>query len=345
MMNLLLKLGLLVVTWLLGLVATLDTLLHNQVAPTREIYRQVSVPYREVIQEFETEQTNQVEFRQAVNLTAKEQLLLELINRARLNPTAEAKRFSIDLNASLEENTISASPKQPLAPNQLLTNASRAHSEDMLSNDYFSHESPEGSQPGDRATEAGYEWNHVGENISWGGSTGEIDEDEQVPERHERLFLSAGHRKNLLKEEFREVGIGFLFGRYKHEDKITYNASMVTELFGANLRKGHFVTGVVYTDASDGSAEDDDFYSIGEGVNGGNVIAVNVETEKEFHGEINAVGGYGIQVPDGVYRVKVSGGGLGSNVYETVEVSVQSANVKVDFETTTARSDSFNTED
>ncbi len=344
MMSLLLKLGLVVVTWTLGLVASLDTLLHNQVTPTREIYRQVSVPYREVIQKFETEQTSQVKFRQAVNLTAREQLLLELINRARHNPTAEAKMYGIDLNADLEENAISDSPKQPLAPSQLLTNASRAHSEDMLANDYFAHESPEGSHPGSRATEAGYDWNHVGENISWGGSTGEIDEDEQVPERHERLFLSAGHRKNLLKEEFREVGIGLLFGRYKHEDKVTYNASMVTELFGANLQTGHFITGVVYTDASDGSAEDDDFYSIGEGVNGGKVVAVNVDTEEEYPGEINAVGGYGVQVPEGVYRVKVNGGGLGAETYESAEITMNSANKKVDFETTTTRSISSNSE-
>ncbi|TWT61370.1 CAP domain-containing protein [Rubinisphaera italica] len=344
MMNLLIKLGLLVMTWILGLVASLDTLLHNQIAPTREIYRQVSVPYREVIQKFETEQSSQVEFRQAVNLTAREQLLLELINRARHNPTAEAKRYGIDLNADLEENAISTSPKQPIAPNQLLTNASRAHSEDMLANDYFAHESPEGTHPGDRATAAGYEWNHVGENISWGGSTGEIKEDEQVPERHERLFLSAGHRKNLLKDEFREVGIGFLFGRYKHDDKVTYNASMVTELFGANLRTGHFITGVVYFDASDGSIEDDDFYSIGEGVNGGEVVAVNIETEVEFPGEINAVGGYGVEVPEGAYRITVNGSGLGSETYESDQVTVQSANVKVDFEITTARSISSKSE-
>jgi hypothetical protein len=47
-------------------------------------------------------------------LTAAEQLQLELINRARLDPVAEAARLGIDLNEGLAAGTISAAAKQPL---------------------------------------------------------------------------------------------------------------------------------------------------------------------------------------------------------------------------------------
>src|SRR5262245_55336620 len=49
--------------------------------------------------------------------TPAEQLMLEVINRARANPTAEAARYSIDLNEGLAPGTISAAPKRPLAFN------------------------------------------------------------------------------------------------------------------------------------------------------------------------------------------------------------------------------------
>ena len=55
-----------------------------------------------------------------INLTDQEQLLLELINRARTFPLAEAAYYGIDLNEGLAPGTISNSAKQPLAPNASL---------------------------------------------------------------------------------------------------------------------------------------------------------------------------------------------------------------------------------
>src|SRR5438552_15691489 len=69
--------------------------------------------------------------------TAEEQLMLELVNRARANPAAEAARLGIDLNEGLEANTISAEPKQPLAFNPQLIQAARGHSQWMLDHDTF----------------------------------------------------------------------------------------------------------------------------------------------------------------------------------------------------------------
>ena len=47
--------------------------------------------------------------------TALDQYLIELINRARLDPVGEAARLGIDLNQGLSQGQITTAPKQPLA--------------------------------------------------------------------------------------------------------------------------------------------------------------------------------------------------------------------------------------
>ncbi len=49
------------------------------------------------------------------NFTPQEQLMLELINRARMNPAGEAARYGIALNEGLPSNPISTAPKEVLA--------------------------------------------------------------------------------------------------------------------------------------------------------------------------------------------------------------------------------------
>src|SRR3954453_15442478 len=113
----------------------------------------------------------------AVYPTATEQYELELINRARANPAAEAARDGIALNEGLPSGTISTAAKQPLAMNPLVLDAARKHSQWMIDHDVFSHY--EGSvDPGKRMTNAGYAFVNPftwGENIGWSGSTGSVD--------------------------------------------------------------------------------------------------------------------------------------------------------------------------
>src|SRR4051812_41214133 len=68
----------------------------------------------------------------AANPTDVEQYVIELINRARANPAAEAKRLGIDLNEGLASGTISSAPRQPVAVNPYLTDAARDHSQWMI---------------------------------------------------------------------------------------------------------------------------------------------------------------------------------------------------------------------
>src|SRR4051794_11496995 len=149
--------------------------------------------------------------------SAQEQLMLELINRARMNPAAEAARFGIDLNEGLAAGTISSTPKQVLAMSDLLVVAADRHSGWMLVNDLFDHSETAGTSgfsgvsPTARMTAAGYgftgSWS-AGENISWSGSTGAINLTAEILGQYKSLFLSGGHRANTLNPDFREVGIG-----------------------------------------------------------------------------------------------------------------------------------------
>src|SRR5271163_4145505 len=72
--------------------------------------------------------------------TADEQYQLELINRARANPAAEAARFGIDLNEGLAAGTISSSPLPPLAFNPDLVQAAQDYTTALLgAYNYFDH--------------------------------------------------------------------------------------------------------------------------------------------------------------------------------------------------------------
>jgi hypothetical protein len=72
----------------------------------------------------------------------QEQLVLELTNRARLDPAAEAERLGIALNEGLAPGTITATAKQPLAMNDALVAAARGHSQAMIDQDFFAHVNP-----------------------------------------------------------------------------------------------------------------------------------------------------------------------------------------------------------
>jgi hypothetical protein len=86
--------------------------------------------------------------------TPAEQQVLEIINRARANPTAEGQRLHIDINEGLSAGQ-TATPHPPLAMNKILLGTARAHSQDMYARKYFDHVDPDGHDPYQRMTTAG----------------------------------------------------------------------------------------------------------------------------------------------------------------------------------------------
>ncbi|MFM2391950.1 MAG: hypothetical protein RLZZ437_3505 [Pseudomonadota bacterium] len=248
-------------------------------------------------------------------LSANEQYLLELINRGRLDPVAEAARYGIDLNANLAAGTISTEAKQVLAPNALLESAAIKHSQWMLATDIFSHTGANGSTLGTRATAEGYQWNLVGENIAVWGTSGTLNPTAAIDAHHKGLFLSAGHRTNLMHDTFSEVGLAQEVGKFAFSGGAELNASMLTELFGHSAGNT-FLTGVAYTDTNKNG-----FYSVGEGkaltqFKVGGATAVS-----------EAAGGYAINVSAGGEQIVT---GQSGRTKFTVAVDFSDGNVKLD---------------
>lgn len=116
-----------------------------------------------------------------------------------------------------------------------LVESSRLHSEDMLSRDYFAHETPEGVGAFERMQEAGYTLDgfssiKTGENLAWRTHYGEFPEVSEAREVVEGWLDSEGHRENLLDPGFREIGVGIATGEYEDYD---LPATMYTVNFGS----------------------------------------------------------------------------------------------------------------
>ncbi len=249
-----------------------------------------------------------------MTLSAAEQYLLELINRARLDPSAEALRNGIQLNAGLEPGQISAAAKQVLAPNAQLEQAAVLHSQFMLAADIFSHTGAGGSNPGLRIDGQGYDWTTYGENIAYVGSTGVMTVEGSIAQLYKNLFLSAGHRVNTMNDAFAEVGLGAEVGRFT-SGATTYNAAMLTENF-ATRTTGHFLTGVAYADSNG-----DQFYGMTEGT-GGVVFQAAGKSAST-----TSAGGYGVEAGNG--RAVTVTGNQGAMQFSLV-VDMRPGNVKLD---------------
>jgi uncharacterized protein YkwD len=93
---------------------------------------------------------------------------------------------------------------RPLRMDRRLERAAQDYSERMAARDFFAHEAPDGSRPTDRIAAAGYGRALVtGENLGWGeGPAGE------PAAMVDGWMHSPGHRANILRPEYREIGIG-----------------------------------------------------------------------------------------------------------------------------------------
>lgn len=92
-----------------------------------------------------------------------------------------------------------------------LQRAARAHSQDMINRDYFSHNTKgSGKTFATRIKEAGYRYRTAGENIA--GGSGSLGSPDSI---FKAWMNSSGHRANILNRSFREIGIGAAAGNYQ----------------------------------------------------------------------------------------------------------------------------------
>lgn len=116
----------------------------------------------------------------ATTLTDAEQEMLKLINEARAQNNVPA--LSIDMQ---------------------VTNVARLKSQDMIDNNYFSHNSPKYGSPFDMMKSFGIKYTQAGENIAG---------NQNVQNAHNALMNSPGHRKNILSPDYTHIGIGIKGG-------------------------------------------------------------------------------------------------------------------------------------
>lgn len=93
----------------------------------------------------------------------------------------------------------------PLRENAKLNASAVIKVEDMLANQYFSHQSPSGAAVGDLAESVGYEFIAIGENLALGN----FENDEGLVQA---WMDSPGHRANILNPQYQEIGVAVAEG-------------------------------------------------------------------------------------------------------------------------------------
>jgi hypothetical protein len=267
------------------------------------------------------------------NPTNDEQYMLELLNRARLNPAAEGEMLaSVDdpvLNAAYDFYNVDRAklrtdfakyPKrQPLAFNKHLIESARGHSRDMDTNSFQGHVGSNGSRTKDRVKAAGYpEEVYIGENaaaFSYTPFFGHVSLNVDFGEENKDL----GHRLNIMNFGsfvYAEVGIGIIQNEEQPPETGPY---VITQDFGRHIYP--LLLGVVYQDKNGNN-----FYDPGEGMAGVRITP----SSGEYYAITSASGGYAIPAQmNPQWSVTASGGGLASPITRTVIFNGE--NIKLDF--------------
>jgi uncharacterized protein YkwD len=92
-------------------------------------------------------------------------------------------------------------PAPPLRGHETLRAVARAHSADMGTRGYFSHNSPDGRTPFQRMMAAGYNASPMGENIAAGNGT--------AAATVTQWMNSPGHCQNIMNPAYRALGVGY----------------------------------------------------------------------------------------------------------------------------------------
>ncbi|MEP4191007.1 MAG: CAP domain-containing protein, partial [Sneathiella sp.] len=143
--------------------------------------------------------------------SALEQEMLALVNAERAKVGVDPLTFDDNLNSAAED-----------------------HSSWMLENDIFDHTGVDGTEPEDRAVDAGYVLegrSAVGENIGWHSTGGEPGLSDDVVLVHEGLMNSPAHKAAILNPLFTEIGIGVENGDFFIDGR-DWDSVMVTQNFG-----------------------------------------------------------------------------------------------------------------
>lgn len=141
---------------------------------------EAEVPVEEAQPEEEAPQAEEADSDASAEFSAEEQQMLDSVNQER------------------EQQGLA-----PLKADPELAEVARVKAQDMIDNNYFDHNSPTYGSPFQMMDQFGIEYRTAGENLA-GNQT--------VEAAHQALMNSQGHRENILKSDYTNVGIGIVDG-------------------------------------------------------------------------------------------------------------------------------------
>ncbi len=105
-----------------------------------------------------------------------------------------------------------------LTRNTKLDQAAQMKAEDMAKKGYYAHVAPDGTTPMHWVEKVGYSYLMVGENL--------VVNRDSAREVVEAFMGSSGHRANILRSDFTEIGVGVAEGTYKNKP-----ATFIVQIF------------------------------------------------------------------------------------------------------------------
>jgi RTX calcium-binding nonapeptide repeat (4 copies)/Cysteine-rich secretory protein family len=267
--------------------------------------------------------------------TAKDQEMLELVNRMRQNPAGEldlllnsadpkinqALNFFQVNREVLRQQWQQLQPTAPVAWSNELDQAASTHNQLMIANDLQSHNLPgevgliqrnvnAGYTGGNRFAENVYafsdsvEFGHASMAIDWGSGPNGI----QNP---------AGHRDALLSPLYREVGIAI---DDEANPNTTVGPSVVTQEFANRtaLNGKAWLLGVAFADSNGNK-----FYNAGEGVKDLTVRVTKTNSDLVTNVQTADAGGYQVLLDPGAYQLQFL---RGAEVLDTQSFSIDTTN-------------------
>ena len=174
-----------------------------------------------------------------------EEELLKMINDARQDPLAMAGSLGMDADQILlnlpELRDILMGGLPPLIFNEDLYAAASRHTEDMISGNYYSHDSPDGRGYNDRIIDAGYAPAATGESLGMLTFANFIDPVGAVRIIFENIFRdeldpARTESRNILDPDMKEVGAVLKTGAFDLGG-VFCNVYLVTCDFGSGMAK------------------------------------------------------------------------------------------------------------
>jgi uncharacterized protein YkwD len=133
-------------------------------------------------------------------------LLAALVAAAFALPASPAFAAETDNVVAMVNAERESAGCSPVSVDDRLAAAAQDHSRYQAEIDEMTHEGADGSTSGDRATDAGYRWSSIAENIAYGTTSAERVMD--------MWMGSSGHRANIVNCKFGHIGVAQVDGHW-----------------------------------------------------------------------------------------------------------------------------------